>query len=193
MKTMNMFEIELFTNEWQGNRKAVETLIRNSGEVAGNIGIAQHLSALDNPGDNEHTIWVVRKDDRIVGWAAAGISLHETTEDACASLSLYAVFVQEEFRGFGIGSRLIERIAIDVSQTASTSLRYKSFEDFLLLCEEGDAAIPLEASVNATCVSEGGYHLTEKLSKSFGYYLEDGVDVLPYAVGEIQCYRESLF
>jgi len=74
--------------------------------------VEQHRGALETPG--EHRTWVAEEDGRVVGFAVTGPSQDADADDRTGEL--YAVYVDPDRFGTGIGKRLTDHAIADLRE-----------------------------------------------------------------------------
>ena len=73
------------------------------------------LTYIESPGDDEHRLWVIVKNDAIVGYSRTGPS-RESDAVAGRAAEVYGLYTHPEVWGGGAGAELLQHVAGDFAE-----------------------------------------------------------------------------
>lgn len=187
------FSVELVSNDWRGDVQAMGSMIRASNEVVSSYTADLHVNALTGEDDNEHRVWALSYEGAVVGWAAAGLAVLECEDVVSIAITLYAIYVKDDFRHRGAGERIVEKMACDLAGFAAASLRFQSFTSFNEFFNEEGSCLVCDSEIEAVCVANEGVWFTEELIRRFDLEMGRYTKKMPYSMGGVSVLAEAVY
>lgn len=187
------FRVELISNNWCGDVQAIGSMIRASSEVVSSYTADLHIKALVGEDDNEHRVWALYHEDDIVGWAAAGLAVFESEDSVSVAITLYAIYVKDEFRHKGAGERVVEKMAFDLASFAAASLNFQDFDSFNDFFNDEGSCLVCDSEINAVCVANEGVWFTQELIRRFDIEMGRRTERMPYSMGGVSMLAEAVY